>query len=91
MVLDILNKGFQHLHDEISKISIQSGLPLQQVVDRFIRNYTRSNGGNHWNKYQTYFAQHMQVELVRLYRPDATVTGIPCDSFSNLHIRKGLC
>lgn len=66
VVLDILDEGFQCLHDEISKISIQSGLPPQQVIDCFIKNYTRSNGSNHWNNYQIYFAQHMQSELARL-------------------------
>jgi hypothetical protein len=88
VVLDILDEGFQCLHDEISEISIQSGLPPQQVIDHFIRNYARSNSGNHWNEYQTYFAQHMQGELTRLYGPEATVTGTPCDLFSNLHVRK---
>ena len=39
VVLDILDEGFQRLHDEISEISIQSSLPLQQVTDCFIRNY----------------------------------------------------
>jgi hypothetical protein len=87
-VLDILDEGFQRLHDEISEISIQSSLPPQQVIDRFIRNYARSNGGNHWNEYQTYFAQHMQGELTRLYGPEATVTGTPCDLFSDLRVRK---
>ena len=91
VVLDILDEGFQRLHDEISEISIQSSLPLQQVTDCFIRNYAWLNGGNHWNEYQIYFAQHMQVELTRLYRPNATVTGTPCDSFFDLHIRKRLC
>ena len=88
VVLDILDEGFQRLHDEISEISIQSGLPPQQVVDRFIKNYARSNGSNHWNEYQTYFAQHMQCELARLYGPEATVAGTPCDFFSDFHIQK---
>ena len=43
VVLNILDEGFQRLHDEISEISIQSDLPPQQVVDRFIKNYSGSN------------------------------------------------
>jgi hypothetical protein len=51
-VQEILDEAFQRLHEEFGNLSAQTGMPPQQIIDRFVKVYSRSNANNFWNSYQ---------------------------------------
>jgi len=59
-----LDDGYKRLDEIVKGISIETGLPIQMVINRWNRASTRKK--NHWNIYQCYFRAHLQQEVDRL-------------------------
>ena len=62
-ILDIVQEGLDHITTYLTDFAVRSGQPPQQLIDRFVKQYTRLNSANDWNKYSKYFAQNTQAEL----------------------------
>ena len=78
-VNSILEEQFQTIHQLFSKLVGQVGLPIHQVIARFLKLFGHNNYGNFWNIYQSYFQAHRAQELAWLGE-DNIVTATPSKS-----------
>ncbi|KIJ59340.1 hypothetical protein HYDPIDRAFT_33279 [Hydnomerulius pinastri MD-312] len=65
-VAAILDKGFESINGQFSELGNRVGMPTQQVITHFTRQFARTNSPNDWNIYQKYFAANKARELARL-------------------------
>jgi len=75
-VLDIVQEGLDHITTYLTDLAVRSGQPPQQLIDRFVKQYSRLNSANDWNKYAKYFSQNTEAELDRFRKTvaqDATI------------------
>lgn len=59
-----LDDGYKRMDEVVKEISLQTGLPVQLVINRWNRASTRKK--NRWNIYQKYFRAHLHQEMMRL-------------------------
>ena len=75
-VLDIVQEGLDHITTYLTDLAVRSGQPPQQLINRFVKQYSRLNSANDWNKYAKYFSQNTEAELDRFRKTvaqDATI------------------
>ena len=58
-VLDIVQEGLDHITTYLTNLAVCSGQPPQQLINHFVKQYSRLNSANDWNKYSKYFSQNM--------------------------------
>ena len=75
-VLTMIQEGLDHITTYLTDLAARSGQPPQQLIDRFVKQYTSLNSENDWNKYSKYYTQNTQAEVDRLRRN----TGAQSDS-----------
>ncbi|KAF9233117.1 hypothetical protein BU15DRAFT_80472 [Melanogaster broomeanus] len=72
------------LHRCSAELGARVRMPIQQVISRFTRQYSRTNSANDWNIYQKYFATNRALEVARL--PDInSVTATPSEKMSQCY------
>ena len=67
-VLTMIQEGLDHITTYLTNLAARSGQPPQQLIDRFVKQYTGLNSENDWNKYSKYYTQNTQAEVDRLRR-----------------------
>ncbi|KIJ58398.1 hypothetical protein HYDPIDRAFT_102742, partial [Hydnomerulius pinastri MD-312] len=65
----VLEEAFETIHSQFNELAGRVGMPAQQVIARFTKQFSRTNTFNDWNIYQRYFTTNRARELARL--PDA--------------------
>ena len=75
-MLTMIQEGLDHITTYLTDLAARSGQPPQQLIDRFVRQYTGLNSENDWNKYSKYYTQNTQAEVDRLRRN----AGAQCDT-----------
>ena len=70
----ILDQSFHDINLQISQLVSRVGLPFQQVINRFMKQYSRTCANNHWNTYQKFHAANKEQELARLGDTDLTAS-----------------
>ncbi|KAI5991008.1 hypothetical protein EDD15DRAFT_2119414, partial [Pisolithus albus] len=73
-VLDMIQEGLDHITAYLTDLATRSGQPPQQILDRFLKQYSRLNPANDWNRYSKYFSHYTERELERL-RKSGSFTG----------------
>jgi len=89
-VLDIVEEGLDQIAASLTDLAARSGQPPQQLMDRFIKQYTHLNSANDWNKYGKFYAQNTEAELECLCKSgeDTVVIGSPgCKHTDNVSFR----
>ncbi|KIM56686.1 hypothetical protein SCLCIDRAFT_29355 [Scleroderma citrinum Foug A] len=79
-ILDIVQEGLDHITTYLTDLVVRSGQPPQQLIDRFVKQYTHLNSANDWNKYSKYFAQNTQAELNRFWKTGAQAGSVDTKS-----------
>ena len=75
-ITEALKEGFQMINDAFSELAGQVGMPFQQVISRFTKQFSRLNSANYWNFYQRYSMANKAQELARLEESEL-VNGTP--------------
>ncbi|KAG1887638.1 hypothetical protein F4604DRAFT_1504289, partial [Suillus subluteus] len=61
-----MEKQFDIINCAINELVVSTGMPMQQVLNLFLKSRGRvNNGTNHWNIYGQYFKAHRLCELQR--------------------------
>ncbi|KAG6373007.1 hypothetical protein JVT61DRAFT_7058 [Boletus reticuloceps] len=71
-VNSILDESFQDINLLFSQLASRVGLPFQQVINRFMKQYACTCSNNYWNTYQKFHASNKEQELARLGDIDLT-------------------
>ncbi|KAI6038136.1 hypothetical protein EDC04DRAFT_2524467, partial [Pisolithus marmoratus] len=82
-VLDMIQEGLDHINAYLTDLATRSGQPPQQIIDRFLKQYARSNPTNDWNRYSKYFTHYTARELERL-----RMSGVSTGSIDTVTVRK---
>ncbi|KIJ57917.1 hypothetical protein HYDPIDRAFT_57212, partial [Hydnomerulius pinastri MD-312] len=80
----ILDEGFAEINERFNELGGRVGMPIQQIISRFMKQYSRTNSANDWNTYQKYFAANRARELTRLPEIDS-VTATPSEKMSQCY------
>ncbi|KAF8836283.1 hypothetical protein BDN67DRAFT_1014827 [Paxillus ammoniavirescens] len=83
-VAAVLDKAFETIHSQFTELGGQVGMPAQQVIARFTKQFSRNNTFNNWNIYQKYFTANKAHELRRLVDTD-NVTTTPTEKMSQCY------
>ena len=75
-MLTMIQEGLDHITTYLTDLVAHSGQPPQQLIDRFVKQYTGLNSENDWNKYSKYYTQKTQAEVDRLRQN----TGVQSDT-----------
>ena len=70
----ILDQSFHDINLQISQLASRIGLPFQQVINRFMKQYSHTCVNNHWNTYQKFHTANKEQELARLGNTDLTTS-----------------
>ncbi|KIJ58584.1 hypothetical protein HYDPIDRAFT_34028 [Hydnomerulius pinastri MD-312] len=77
-VATVLDEGFEDIVNQFSELGNRTGMPTQQVISRFMKQFACTNSPNEWNLHQKYFAANKAREFARL--PDfENVTATPSE------------
>ena len=79
-VIEVLEEGFQMINDMFSALAGQVGIPFQQVISHFTKQFSHLNSTNYWNLYQRYSMANKAQELARLEESEL-VNGTLCKCF----------
>ncbi|KAI6016886.1 hypothetical protein BKA83DRAFT_4497416 [Pisolithus microcarpus] len=79
-ILDMIQEGLDHITAYLTDLATCSRQPPLQILDHFLKQYTRLNPANDWNQYSKYFSHYTEQELECLQKSGSftgTVDGTP--------------
>ena len=74
-----LDNTFQGIYSELSNLAGHIGLPFQQVLNCFTRQFSCSCAMNYWNTYQKFHVANKDQEITRL--GDIDITAVTSGTF----------